>query len=240
MPDTSIHTQLRQMPSYVATPTRPSPWPGVVLVHDAFGMTQSLRRHADWLASEGYLAVAPNLYRSGGKLACVLAAFKDLMAGRGPVFDEIEAARAWVATQPGCNGRIGVIGFCMGGGFALALASRHGFSAAAPNYGRLPKDAAAVLDGACPIVASYGRKDFALRGAAATLERVLTAKQVPHDVKEYAGAGHSFLDDFAPGDAPRLMQVMLKLTGQGYHEPSAVDARRRIIAFFDTHLRAAA
>jgi carboxymethylenebutenolidase len=237
MPDTAIHTELREMPAYVATPTTPSPWPGMVVIHDAFGMTQVLRGHVDWLASAGYLATAPGLYRSGSKMACVRAAFKDIAAGHGPYFDDIEATRAWLASQPGCSGRIGVIGFCMGGGFALALASRHGFSASAPNYGKLPADAEAALEGACPIVASFGRKDMGLRGAARKLEDVLTRKNVPHDVKEYPDAGHSFLDDFAPGDAPRMIKVMMKLLGQGYHEPSAVDARRRIVSFFDAHLK---
>src|SRR5690242_17244209 len=139
MSETEIQTPSRTMPAYVATPTRPPPWPGVVIVHDAFGMSQVLRHHADWLASEGYLAAAPALYREGRKLACVRAAFRDLAAGHGPSFDDIEATRAWLAAQPGCTGRIGVIGFCMGGGFALALAARHGFAASAPNYGKLPK-----------------------------------------------------------------------------------------------------
>jgi carboxymethylenebutenolidase len=237
MSDTEIKTPTRQMPAYLATPTGPPPWPGVVIVHDAFGMTEVLRRHADWLASEGFLTAAPLLYREGRKLACVCAAFRDLSAGHGPSFDDIESARAWLAAQPGCNGRIGVIGFCMGGGFALALAARHGFSASAPNYGLLPKNAEAALQGACPIVASYGRKDFGLMGAAAKLERILSNKGIPHDVKEYPGAGHSFLDDFAPADAPVLIRVMMKLMGQGYHEPSAVDARRRIVDFFGAHLR---
>ncbi len=238
MPDLTIHTAAREMPAYVATPSRPPPWPGVVVVHDAFGMSELLRRHADWLASEGYLAVAPDLFRTKSKIACVRAAFRDALAGQGPTFDDIEAARSWLAAQPGCSGRLGTIGFCLGGGFALLLAKDRGFAAAAPNYGRLPKDAEAFLDGACPIVASYGGKDSSLRGAAARLEKILTDKQVPHDVKEYPGAGHSFMDDFGPGDAPRLMVVLMKLMGAGFNEPAAADARRRIVAFFEAHLKA--
>ena len=68
-----------------------------------------------------------------------------------------------------------------------------GFDASAPNYGPLPNDAEEVLRGACPVVASYGRRDVGLRGTAARLESTLTRLGVDHDVKEYPDAGHSFL-----------------------------------------------
>ena len=77
----------------------------------------------------------------------------------------------------------------MGGGFALLAAAR-GFDAAAPNYGPLPKDLDGALKGACPMVASYGGRDWELPGAAAKLEAALTRHGVAHDVKEYPGAGH--------------------------------------------------
>ncbi len=239
MADTNIHTDVREMPAYVATPTRPPPWPGLVVLHDAFGMSQVLRKHADWLASEGFLAAAPNLFRSGGRIACVRAAFRDATAGKGPTFDDIEATRKWLTAQPGCSGKIGAIGFCLGGGFAILLAPGRGFSATSASYGRLPKDAEKVLEGACPIVASYGGTDRSLRGVAGQLEKILADKGIPHDVKEYPNAGHSFLDDFAPGDVPKLMLVLMKMMGAGYNEPAAVDARKRIIAFLGKHLKAA-
>jgi carboxymethylenebutenolidase len=101
------------------------------------------------------------------------------------------------------------------------------------NYGQVPKDADAFLAQSCPIVGSFGGKDFSLRGAAGKLERALTTAGVPHDVREYPDAGHSFLNDFDS----RFAVVFGKLTGMGYHEESARDARARIAAFFDEHLR---
>jgi carboxymethylenebutenolidase len=127
----------------------------------------------------------------------------------------------------------------MGGGYALALAPGRGFAASSSNYGGCPKDAERLLAGACPIVASYDGKDRSPTGyrAADRLERALTANGVDHDIKVYPDAGHGFLNNHPPRGHDARDGGPEQDLGTRYHEPSAQDARRRIIAFFDRHLK---
>ncbi|HEY6295932.1 MAG TPA: dienelactone hydrolase family protein, partial [Streptosporangiaceae bacterium] len=145
---------------YLAVPAASQgPWPGVVVIHEIFGLNRDIRAHADHLAALGYLALAPDLYAGKSWVRCVRSAIQQLHAGTGPAFEALDGSRRWLAAREDCTGQTGVIGFCLGGGFALLCAPRGEYSAASVNYGEVPADAERVLAGSCPIVASYGARD---------------------------------------------------------------------------------
>ena len=227
-------TTVGDLQAYRAVSASEGPWPGLVLVHEIFGLDDEMRRHADRLAAMGFLVLAPDLLARGRKVACLAQTMRALRRGRGQAFDDLEAVRAALLADPSCSGSVGVIGFCLGGGFALLLAGRPGWAAVAANYGALPTDLA-TLDGACPVVASYGGRDRYLRGAASTLDVALTERGVVHDVKEYADAGHAFLNETA--NAPWYIAPMSRIIMRAGPEPaSAQDAWGRIEEFLGRHL----
>ena len=215
-------------------PSGAGPWPGVVMIHEVYGLDDVMRRQAQRLASAGFLTLAIDLYSHGGARRCLVSTMRASLTGEGRAFLDIERARAWLTASPDCTGRVGLIGFCMGGNFAL-LSATAGFEAVAANYGQVPRHVESVFDGACPIVASYGKRDWTLRGAAAKLAGALNRAGVIHDVKEYPDAGHSFLNDADGG--PRLLQPLQRVIGVRPEPVSAADAWQRIDAFFLEHLR---
>jgi len=89
MGDVTISVNTGDLPVFVALPERSAPWPGVVVLHDVGGMKEDLRNQARWLAREGFLAAAPNLYFRGSMMKCVFAIARDLKARRGPTYNDI-------------------------------------------------------------------------------------------------------------------------------------------------------
>jgi carboxymethylenebutenolidase len=216
-----------------ATQAQPEgPWPGVVVIHEAFGLNGDIRGHADRLAALGYLALAPDLYAGRAWVRCIVGAIRQLRAGSGPAFDALGESRRWLAEREDCTGKTGVIGFCMGGGFALLCAPRGGFSAAAVNYGEVPRDAERVLAGSCPVVGSYGSRDLMGVAAPQRLAEALTALTVPNDIHVYPGAGHSFMSP-----KPAALAPLVRLARLDYRPDAAEDAWQRIFAFFGEYLR---
>jgi carboxymethylenebutenolidase len=144
MAEVRISTPHGEMPTYVTTPSGEGPWPGVVVIHDFAGMSQDLRHQADWLASEDYLPAAPDLYWWGSMLRCLRTIMRRAGYPAGTHLRRHRGRPRLAGGHDQCTGRIGVIGFCMGGGYALALAPGRGFAASSTDYGGCPSDAEQV------------------------------------------------------------------------------------------------
>jgi carboxymethylenebutenolidase len=214
-------------------PQGQGPWPGVVVIHDAVGYGPNNELISQRIAQAGYLALTPNMFARGGRARCIPRVMRELLTKRGRALDDILAARDHLQSMPECSGQVGIAGFCLGGGFALIMSPK-GFGASAPFYGTpLPRNLSETLDGACPIVASFGSRDPLGFGAPNKLREVTTAKQITADIKAYPGAGHSFADKLPA-------QPLLRIAGFGYNRAAADDAWNRVFAFFGEHLGAGA
>lgn len=206
--------------------------PALVMIYEAFGMTSEMRRIARELAREGYTVLIPDLFARGPvKPLCVASAMRTMATGKGAELGECESARRWLTEQPTVDpDRIGAIGFCMGGGFALLLGATGLYRVSVPFYGRT----AASVQPVCPVVASFGGRDVEFRdGYPQRLEADLAERGIPHDVRTYPDAGHSFMTRTTgvAGAIGRRTPMHAE-----YHEPSATDATRRVLAFLREHL----
>lgn len=210
------------MHAYFAGPIGGNPAPGVVVVHEIFGLNENIRDIAERFAAAGYAALAVDLFSTANRVACMARILHGMLIRplTNGVVGDLRAALDHLAALPGVDaGKLGVIGFCMGGSYALQLACvAESLRAASVFYGQNPRPLEALVR-ACPVVGSYPERDFTAR-AARQLEPILEQHQIPHDIKVYPGARHSFFND----------------TGPAYHAEAAEDAWRRTLAFFNTHL----
>jgi carboxymethylenebutenolidase len=133
---------------------------------------------------------------------------------------DLKAAMTHLAAMPEVDPlHIGAIGFCMGGGFAVAWAcTDERLKAIAPFYAANPRPIDAVKR-MCPVVGSYPEKDFTA-GAGRALDQALDNYAIDHDIKIYPGASHSFFN----------------AQGRAYNQPAADDSWGRVMAFFRKHL----
>jgi carboxymethylenebutenolidase len=222
-----------ELSGLLAVPEGKGPWPSVVMVHEVFGIDDNMRAQITRLAQAGYVVLMPDLYSRGGMRKCLTSTFKALAAGKGQAFDDVAAAKALLASRPDVTDKVGVIGFCMGGGFALLLANQ-GYDAANSNYGMLPKDMETALAGACPILGNYGGKDGQLKDAKVKLDSTLTKLKVTHDIKVYRDSGHAFMNP-KQGGGP-VFGSLLRVSGAKPNPADAKDAWMRIEKFFGEHL----
>ncbi len=210
-------------------------WPGILAIHDIFGFTNDIRRIGRRFADSGHAALIPALdYGAGAPFRCVVRTMRDLQRRSGPAFARMEAARATLAEQPEINGgRLGVTGFCMGGGFAIFFAARGRLQVCAPFYGDTPEEPEGLRD-VCPVVASFGELDKPFLEHGRRLARNLEQLGIAHDVKIYAGVGHAFMNDHGGGPLAALGRHTPMHAG--YDEQASEDAWRRMLAFFGEHL----
>jgi carboxymethylenebutenolidase len=213
----------RPMQAYFASPVSPGPFPGVVVIHEIQGLNDNIRDIAGRFAGEGFAALAVDLFSTASRAACIARVFYGIFIRplNNGIVGELQAALDFLGAYPKVDStRLGAIGFCMGGSYALQLACvAGGLRAASVFYGQNPRPLEALAR-ACPIVGSYPEQDFTAQ-AARQLERVLEQHQVAHDIKIYPGARHSFFND----------------QGMSYQAEAARDAWSRTMAFFDAHLR---
>jgi carboxymethylenebutenolidase len=225
------------MRAALSLPASPTPRPAVIVIHEIFGLNDDIRRITGRVADLGYVALAVDLYdMPGPRMLCILRTLVGMVRGElSRVIADLEAARTWLVTRPEVDARrTGVVGFCMGGGFALLYATRAPLQAAGAFYGEVPKTVE-ELRGVCPVLGGFGGRDRIFAPQAARLERHLTELGVPHDVKTYPDAGHSFMSKHEPG-------VMTTLgawgpMAAGFDAEAEADSWRRLEAFFGEHLR---
>jgi carboxymethylenebutenolidase len=203
------------VPSFLSLPAEPPPWPGVVVVMEGMGITPQLLRVCERLAHEGYAVAAPDLYHrfGGSRPEAGGTPYAELRHadGRADIVETVARLRDLGAAT------VGITGFCMGGGYAyLAAVSGVDVDAAAPFYGG--GIAQHLGDPYCPLLCFFGGRDeWISRDDIALVE-----KAHPGEVVVYENAQHGFFRDGS----------------DTYDEAAATDAWRRLLEFFDAHLRA--
>src|SRR6266481_1998812 len=208
--------------------------PGVIVIHEIFGLNDDIRRITGMVADLGYAALAPDLYDGpGSRFICIARTLMTLSRGEGAAYKDLDAARKYLQQQPAVDStRIGVIGFCMGGGFALMFAARAPIGVAATFYGDMPKTTE-QLRGVCPVLGGYGEQDKMFASQGRRLEKLLVELNVDHDVKIYPDAGHSFMSRNSG-----ILASIGKISPMkaGYNPEAAEDSWERIQTFFARHL----
>ena len=219
--DVEIPAEGGNLKAHFARPAGGGSVPGVVVIHENRGLVPYLRDVANGLASSGYMAVAPDLLtREGGT---------DSIAEVPPVLSEIPRERhtadALAAIrylkEQGAT-RIGIIGFCFGGGVTWRAATESpDLAAAVPCYGGNPP-LEAVPNIAAAVYAVYGELDERVNAGIDDINAALDAAGKVHDSKVYAGAPHAFLNH---------------TNADRYHETSAPAAWADALAWLDKHLK---
>jgi carboxymethylenebutenolidase len=195
----------------------------IVVIQEWHGINDEMRAKVDRFAKEGFLALAPDLYH--GQVAKNDEEAGKLMSALdfGKAVGEIGAATQWLKEQPRSNGKVAVLGFCLGGALTLASAANlPGLACAVVFYGVPDLSKIDLGKVNAPILAHFaGHDDWASPDKARQIEKELHAKGKSFELHVYEGAGHAFMRDSDPSK---------------YHEASAKKAWERTLAFLRQHL----
>src|SRR6202171_411195 len=182
---------------YLATPEGKGPHPAVIVIHEAYGLNNNIKDVTRRFAEAGYAALGVDLFTDRNRAVCMTRYMAGMLLGSVNRYgiNDLKAALTYLAKNRDVDARrMGAIGFCMGGGFAIAWACTDSrLKATAPFYGVNPRPLEAVAR-LCPVVGSYPEKDFS-KGGGEKLNAELDRYQIPHDIKVYPGAKHSFFND---------------------------------------------
>jgi carboxymethylenebutenolidase len=198
--------------------------PGVLVVHENRGLNPYIEDVARRLGVEGYLAFAPDGLTSVGGYPGDDEKGAELFrkVDRQKMLEDFIAAAKWLKGRPDCTGKVGVVGFCFGGGVANSLAVRMGpdLAAAVPFYGGQPA-AAEVARIKAPLLLHYASLDTRVNAGWPAYEAALKANGVTYTAFMYEGANHGFHNDTTPR----------------YDEAAAKLAWKRTLEFFQKYLK---
>jgi carboxymethylenebutenolidase len=209
---------------YLVTPDGPGPHPGVVVIHEAYGLNDNIKDITRRFADEGYVALAVDLLSDRNRAVCMARYMAGMLLGSVNRYgiNDLKSALTFLAKNRDVDARrMGAIGFCMGGSFAIAWACTDSrLKAIAPFYAVNPRPME-LVSRLCPVVGSYPEQDFTAR-AGRKLDGALTQHNIAHDVKVYSGAHHSFFNE----------------SGGSYDRAAAEDSWARVLKFFGEQIGA--
>lgn len=209
-------------PGYLVTPQGDGPFPAVVAIQEWWGLVGHIKDVADRLAAEGFVALAPDLYHGqvaeepneARKLAMAL--------DRARAIEEIAAAVRYLRGLGQADGKVGMVGWCMGGGLALSAAANGAQADAVVCFYGRPLEANDTAKLKVPVLGLYGDKDGGNPlSIVQDFDKELDKRGVTHQIHVYAGAEHAFFNDDRPA----------------FHPQAAADAWQRTLAWFRQHLK---
>jgi carboxymethylenebutenolidase len=209
---------------YLVTPDGAGPHPGVVVIHEVYGLNDHIKEICRRFADAGYAALAVDLFTDRNRTVCMTRYMAGMLLGSVNRYgvSDLKAALTFLAKNREIDARrLGAIGFCMGGSFAIAWACTDSrLKAIAPFYAVNPRPLD-VVSRLCPVVGSYPEKDFTAN-AGRKLDQVLDTYDITHDIKVYPGAEHSFYNT----------------ESKAYDKAAAEDSWARVMKFFGDQIGA--